>query len=92
MLSHAYKHSCTHTYIHIHIHMHKSAFVNATFHNWMVGGSLAGEVKSGGGLTFISVENAGHQVPMDQPKAVSACTPVTTHSATNTTNKTVFTL
>ncbi len=40
---------------------------------WSVGGAggVAGEVRSGGGLTFVMVEGAGHMVPMDQPQAVS---------------------
>ena len=32
-----------------------------------MGGTIAGQVKSGGGLSFITVNDAGHQVPMDQP-------------------------
>ena len=38
--------------------------------DWKVGGAVAGQVKSGGGLSFITVNNAGHQVPMDQPANV----------------------
>lgn len=38
---------------------------------WKIGDVVAGEVKSGGGLTFAMVEGAGHMVPMDQPEAVS---------------------
>ena len=34
-------------------------------------GRLVGSVKSGGGLTFIEVEEAGHMVPMNQPLVVS---------------------
>ena len=35
-----------------------------------MGGAVAGQVKSGGGLTFLTVEGAGHMVPMDQPANV----------------------
>ncbi len=35
-------------------------------------GKVIGEVKSGGGLSFVQVEGAGHMVPMDQPIAVSS--------------------
>jgi carboxypeptidase C (cathepsin A) len=45
-------------------------FRNATAVNWKVGGAIAGQVKSGGGLSFITVNDAGHQVPMDQPANV----------------------
>ena len=31
---------------------------------------VAGQVKSGGGMTFVAVEAAGHMVPMDQPEVV----------------------
>ena len=49
----------------------QSTFDSAPFKNWTVSGHLAGSVKTGGGLTFIEVENAGHMVPMNQPEAVS---------------------
>ena len=68
---HTHIHStCAHIFIKKLTHT-QSEFVNAKFQNWMVDGMLAGEVKSGGGLTFLEVENAGHMVPADQPKAVS---------------------
>ncbi|XP_014486300.1 PREDICTED: venom serine carboxypeptidase [Dinoponera quadriceps] len=35
---------------------------------WMVGGKLAGYTKSVDNLTEVLVRNAGHMVPMDQPK------------------------
>ena len=35
-----------------------------------MGGAVAGQVKAGGGLTFVAVEGAGHMVPMDQPANV----------------------
>ena len=37
-----------------------------------MGGAVAGQVKAGGGLTFLAVEGAGHMVPMDQPANVRA--------------------
>lgn len=36
-----------------------------------MGDVVAGQARSGGGLTFVAVEKAGHMVPMDQPQAVS---------------------
>ena len=39
--------------------------------DWKLSGAVAGQVRSGGGLTFAAVEGAGHMVPMDQPAAVS---------------------
>lgn len=49
----------------------QSEFTNAKTVDWMSNGQLAGQVKSGGGMTFAAVEGAGHMVPMDQPEAVS---------------------
>ncbi|KAL0460148.1 UNVERIFIED_CONTAM: Serine carboxypeptidase-like 48 [Sesamum latifolium] len=37
--------------------------------NWLVDDVKAGEQKNHGPLTFLKVYNAGHMVPMDQPKA-----------------------
>ena len=48
----------------------QASFLNATTVDWKVGTTLAGQVKSGGGLSFITVNDAGHQVPMDQPANV----------------------
>ena len=45
--------------------------MKAQFKDWMVDGKLAGEVKTGGGMTFLQVEDAGHMVPANQPKVVS---------------------
>ncbi|XP_039159185.1 serine carboxypeptidase-like isoform X2 [Eucalyptus grandis] len=36
---------------------------------FVVAGAKAGLMKSYGPLTFLKVHNAGHMVPMDQPKA-----------------------
>lgn len=47
-------------------------FRSASLKEWQLSdGTAAGQAKSGGGLTFVQVEGAGHMVPMDQPKAVS---------------------
>ncbi|XP_062515743.1 uncharacterized protein LOC134191176 isoform X2 [Corticium candelabrum] len=35
---------------------------------WTVDGTPAGTVQTAAGLTFLAVDNAGHMVPMDQPK------------------------
>lgn len=48
----------------------QDAFDKAPFVNWTVDGRVAGRVKSGGGLTFIEVEGAGHMVPYNQPLVV----------------------
>jgi carboxypeptidase C (cathepsin A) len=54
-------------------------FDKAAFKNWMLDGRLAGSVKSGAGLTFIEVENAGHMVPMNQPQVALAILNNTIH-------------
>ena len=41
---------------------------NATRVPWYVDGELAGYMKSAGNFTQVLVRNAGHMVPMDQPK------------------------
>lgn len=48
----------------------QDAFRSAEMVDWTVGGAVAGQVKTGGGLTFLAVEGAGHMVPMDQPASV----------------------
>ncbi|XP_064395580.1 serine carboxypeptidase S10 family member 1-like [Halichondria panicea] len=45
-------------------------FEKASLVPWQDGeGEVFGQVKSGGGLSFVQVERAGHMVPMDQPIA-----------------------
>ncbi|WOG87640.1 hypothetical protein DCAR_0206870 [Daucus carota subsp. sativus] len=44
-------------------------FVSASTIPFLVDGAEAGQMKSHGPLTFMKVHNAGHMVPMDQPKA-----------------------
>jgi carboxypeptidase C (cathepsin A) len=46
----------------------KEAFDKATVQNWDIAGTPAGRSRSADGLTFLEVFNAGHMVPMDQPK------------------------
>jgi len=46
----------------------KTAFNTANRTDWHVGGQVVGSAKSAQGLTFLKVSNAGHMVPMDQPK------------------------
>lgn len=44
-------------------------FVTASNVSFLVDGKEAGILKNHEPLTFIKVHNAGHMVPMDQPKA-----------------------
>ncbi|QRV90103.1 Serine carboxypeptidase [Ceratobasidium sp. AG-Ba] len=46
----------------------KEQFRASDFRGWFVDGGLVGSVKSGGGLTFATVDAAGHMVPYDKPK------------------------
>ncbi|CAM8967168.1 unnamed protein product [Rhodiola kirilowii] len=46
----------------------QSSFAAANMTSYIVDGQEAGLVKSFGPLTFLKVHNAGHMVPMDQPK------------------------
>ena len=52
----------------------QAEFRQATLMDWKLSsGKVAGQARSGGGLTFVEVEEAGHMVPMDQPESVSVC-------------------
>ncbi|XP_028089202.1 serine carboxypeptidase-like [Camellia sinensis] len=44
-------------------------FTTAAAVPFVVDGALGGIMKSYGSLTFLKAFNAGHMVPMDQPKA-----------------------
>jgi carboxypeptidase C (cathepsin A) len=57
------------------------AFAEARTRDWTVAGmnqpgqgekKVAGHIKSANSLTFLAVEDAGHMVPFDQPKAALA--------------------
>jgi len=47
----------------------QQSFNTATNRTWSIGGKAAGTVRSAANLTYITVFNAGHMVPMDQPAA-----------------------
>ena len=40
----------------------QDVFRDATFHEWHAAGEVAGKVRSGGGLSFVTVLGAGHLV------------------------------
>ena len=46
----------------------KSDFVEKNLTNWVYNGTNVGEFKSASNLTLLFIENAGHMVPMNQPK------------------------
>lgn len=46
----------------------RDAFNKLEYTAWNVDGTESGQVKSAEGLTFLRVYDAGHMVPMDQPK------------------------
>lgn len=46
----------------------KEAFVSSSEEPFTVDGKEAGILKSYGPLSFLKVHDAGHMVPMDQPK------------------------
>jgi len=46
----------------------KDEYNKAPLKSWTVGGKQAGQSKSARNLTFLQVSDAGHMVPMDQPK------------------------
>ena len=43
-------------------------FAGAPLRPWHVSGAQAGIARSAGGLTFATIEGAGHMVPYDKPK------------------------
>jgi len=46
----------------------QTGFNNAQYRDWIVNGKFAGKAKSFKNLIFLEVADAGHMVPMDQPK------------------------
>lgn len=46
----------------------QEAFVKAPLEEWKVEGKTAGKVRSAGPLTFVTVDAAGHMVPLDKPR------------------------
>merc|ERR1719211_722047 len=47
---------------------HQADFVKTAPANWTVDGAPAGTKQSSNGFTFLRVFDAGHMVPLDQPK------------------------
>lgn len=47
----------------------QKSFVGSATTSFLVDGAEAGQMKNYGPLSFLKVHNAGHMVPMDQPKA-----------------------
>ncbi|KAI0640108.1 serine carboxypeptidase [Trametes polyzona] len=45
----------------------QDAFRNEPLREWRVGNEVVGKVRSGGGLTFATIDGAGHMAPYDQP-------------------------
>ncbi|KAF9240280.1 serine carboxypeptidase [Melanogaster broomeanus] len=50
----------------------QEAFVSQPLREWEVDGHVAGKVRSAGGLTFATIDGAGHMVPYDKPKEALA--------------------
>jgi carboxypeptidase C (cathepsin A) len=46
----------------------KEAFGQQPLQSWLVDGKAAGKFRSANGLTFATVDGAGHMVPLDKPK------------------------
>lgn len=47
---------------------HKKEFNEQDYSDWLVDDTPAGALKNFGNLSFLEVYDAGHMVPMDQPK------------------------
>mmetsp|Transcript_12758 Transcript_12758/g.22197 ORF Transcript_12758/g.22197 Transcript_12758/m.22197 type:complete len:212 (-) Transcript_12758:316-951(-) len=47
----------------------QDAWENAPMEEWLVEGSRVGKVRSGGGLTWVQIDDAGHMCPADDPRA-----------------------
>ncbi|KIJ17963.1 hypothetical protein PAXINDRAFT_167613 [Paxillus involutus ATCC 200175] len=50
----------------------QEAFVGQPLREWEVDGHIAGKTRSAGGLTFATIDEAGHMVPYDKPKEALA--------------------
>ena len=45
----------------------KESFNSEPLRAWSVDGKVAGETKSVDGLTWLTIDGAGHMVPLDKP-------------------------
>lgn len=50
----------------------QEAYNAAEKRDWHYDGKVAGQTKSAGNLTFLTIYGAGHMVPMDRPKQSEA--------------------
>ncbi|KAH0831837.1 serine carboxypeptidase [Lanmaoa asiatica] len=50
----------------------QEAFVSQPLREWQVDGQVVGKTRSANGLTFATVDGAGHMVPYDKPKEALA--------------------
>ncbi|KIJ64661.1 hypothetical protein HYDPIDRAFT_90311 [Hydnomerulius pinastri MD-312] len=50
----------------------QEAFISQSLREWDVDGHVAGKTRSAGGLTFATIDGAGHMVPYDKPKEALA--------------------
>jgi len=46
----------------------QAQFVQQPLKEWTVDGKTAGKIRSAGGLSFVTVDGAGHMVPYDKPR------------------------
>jgi len=46
----------------------QESFISQPMHNWLVDGKIVGKARSWKGLTYATIDGAGHMAPADKPK------------------------
>lgn len=46
----------------------QKSFISQPMHNWLVDGKIVGKARSWKGLTYATIDGAGHMAPADKPK------------------------